>query len=189
MTSTDSNRSDPAARAAGVSLVLTVVCPDRPGVIDGISALVAARHGNWEESRMVRLGGMFAGIARVTVPAAASALLAADLAALEYDGIAVSVLECSPAASQVGHRAMLLHVQGADHEGIVHAIAGFLAGRGVNVEDLATDVVNAPLSGGPLFTATARLRCPPSVAPAELRSGLDDLGRRLGFDVSLSDDV
>ena len=49
-------------------LVMTVIGPDRPGLVDSVAALVAEHGGNWLESRMSRLGGHFAGILRVDVP-------------------------------------------------------------------------------------------------------------------------
>ena len=43
------------------TFVLTVLGDDRPGLVDSLSGVVAAHHGNWERSQMARLGGKFAG--------------------------------------------------------------------------------------------------------------------------------
>src|SRR5262245_19192913 len=51
------------------SLVMTVIGEDKPGLVESIATLVAGHGGNWLESRMSRLGGQFAGIVRVEVPA------------------------------------------------------------------------------------------------------------------------
>ena len=51
-----------------VSLVLTVISPDRPGLVEALSQSVASHQGSWLESRMARLDGRFAGILRVSVP-------------------------------------------------------------------------------------------------------------------------
>ena len=40
-----------------VSLVMTVIGKDRPGLVDTMARLVAEHDGNWLESRMCRLGG------------------------------------------------------------------------------------------------------------------------------------
>ncbi|MEZ4248051.1 MAG: ACT domain-containing protein [Polyangiales bacterium] len=47
------------------SLVLTVIGPDRPGIVDLLSRTVNDAGGNWLESQMSRLAGQFAGILRV----------------------------------------------------------------------------------------------------------------------------
>jgi glycine cleavage system regulatory protein len=48
-------------------LVLTVIGADRKGLVQSLSERISAVGGNWEESRMARLAGQFAGILRITV--------------------------------------------------------------------------------------------------------------------------
>ncbi|RLM48637.1 glycine cleavage system protein R, partial [Halobellus sp. Atlit-31R] len=50
-------------------LVLTVIAPDQPGLVDRIAQCIATHGGNWLESRMSRMAGQFAGILKVAVPA------------------------------------------------------------------------------------------------------------------------
>ena len=52
-----------------INLLLTFVGVDRPGIVQELSALVSAHDGNWLESKMSRMGGRFAGIALVELPA------------------------------------------------------------------------------------------------------------------------
>src|SRR5262245_57752262 len=78
---------DPMAR----SLVLTVIGPDRPGLVDLLSRTVASHGGNWLESRMAHLDGRFAGLLRVHVPDARADELVAALRALERDSLRVQV--------------------------------------------------------------------------------------------------
>ncbi|HEY0985395.1 MAG TPA: ACT domain-containing protein, partial [Kofleriaceae bacterium] len=54
------------------TLVLTVLAPDRTGLVELLAQRIAAAGGNWEESRMARLAGQFAGILLVTCDAARS---------------------------------------------------------------------------------------------------------------------
>lgn len=60
-----------------IPLVMTVIGHDRPGLVDLVAGLVAEHGGNWLESRMCRLGGEFAGILRIHVPAEKEAALGA----------------------------------------------------------------------------------------------------------------
>ena len=43
-------------------LVMTIIGPDRTGLVESVARVVADHGGNWLESRMSRLGGEFAGI-------------------------------------------------------------------------------------------------------------------------------
>jgi len=51
------------------SLVLTLLGPDRPGLVESVADVIAGNGGNWLESRMAHLAGKFAGVLRADVPA------------------------------------------------------------------------------------------------------------------------
>ena len=51
-----------------IPLVMTIISPDRTGLVESIARAVADHGGNWLESRMCRLGGEFAGILRIEIP-------------------------------------------------------------------------------------------------------------------------
>ena len=73
------------------SLVVTVIGKDRPGLVELVSAVVEEHGGDWVESRMSRLAGEFAGILRVSVPAARADALSEGLEGLRSDGLRVVV--------------------------------------------------------------------------------------------------
>ena len=50
------------------NLVLTVIGPDRPGLVESLSRLVGEHGGNWTQSRMAHLAGQFAGILQIALP-------------------------------------------------------------------------------------------------------------------------
>ena len=52
-----------------IPLVMTLIGPDRTGLVESVARVVAGHGGNWLESRMCRLGGEFAGILRIEIPA------------------------------------------------------------------------------------------------------------------------
>ena len=62
-------------------LVLTLIGPDRPGLVEAVAEVIAGHGGNWLESRMAHLAGQFAGILRVEVPGAQVAPLSVALVA------------------------------------------------------------------------------------------------------------
>src|SRR5512136_2073295 len=102
-------------------LVVTVTCPDRPGIVERLTDVMVAHSANWEESRMARLGGDFAGIVKLSVPAEGAARLTAALRAMadEQMTVVVKITEPAAPAALTGYRLCDLHLTGADHEGIV----------------------------------------------------------------------
>ncbi len=122
------------------SLILTVVGPDRPGMVRALSEAVAACGGSWLESRMARLAGQFAGIVLVEAPES----LPDDLRALENQGLRILVQGglTEPVAAPAEPRLMLEGV-GNDSPGIVRDVTRVLAESGVNIEELTTGVASA----------------------------------------------
>jgi len=163
------------------SLILTVVGPDRPGLVNALSAAVAARGGSWLESRMARLAGQFAGIVAVEAPAA----LIEDLRALESQGLRIVVQEALAPPPPAGER-LTLEVVGNDRPGIVRDVTAVLAACGVNIEELTTDVSSGSFSGEALFKALAVLRAPNAEAVEAARAGLEKLGNDLMVDFQVA---
>src|ERR1700712_3797180 len=102
------------------SLILTVVGPDRPGLVRALAGAVAARGGSWLESRMARLAGQFAGIVLVEAPDT----LAPDCCARGGKGLRIPVQPATsgtpvPSASP----RLALEVVGNDRPGIVRDIS------------------------------------------------------------------
>lgn len=173
---------------AGVAtLILTVLGDDRPGLVSALSAPVSAHGGSWERSELARLAGKFAGIAVVSVPDAAAAALEADLGALADQGLQVLV-ESTDEHPEHAAVSLTLDLLGADHPGIVSEISTVLAERDVNIEELSTDVRDAPMSGGSLFEAHARLSAPGSLSSDDLRSTLEQLADELMVEIRLTDE-
>ena len=162
-----------------VSLILTVVGPDRPGLVRALSEAVAACGGNWLESRMARLAGQFAGIVLVEAPES----LLDDLHALEGQGLRIVVQSGEAGLAVEAEPALVLDVVGNDRPGIVRDIAQILAVNGVNIEELTTGVASGSFSGGTLFRVTALVRAPSAAAVEAMRAGLERLGNELMVDI------
>jgi len=163
---------------------MTVIARDRTGLVESIARLVAAHGGNWLESRMCRLGGEFAGILRIAVPSDQRAALEKSLAAMSDLPITVGSDEPAPAVGE--RRFATLELVGPDRPGIIREITSALAAQGVNVEELATEVISAPMSGEPLFKANAKLLLPPGATAASVRPLLEKAAAAMAVDISLT---
>ena len=168
------------------SLVVTVLGKDRPGLVELVSAVVEDHGGDWVESRMSRLAGEFAGILRVSVPAARADALSEGLEGLRSQGLRVVVERGFEDTVEEGH-VILLELIGSDRPGIVHKISEALAARGVNVDELNTECDGAPWSGDTLFKAMAKLRAPRDLDLDQLRESLEAIAGDLMVDISIGE--
>jgi glycine cleavage system regulatory protein len=166
------------------TLVLTFIAKDRPGLVERLAQTVAEAGGNWLESRMVRLAEKFVGVARVETPKGSLPALRDALLALGSEGFHLTVEETAEGAAPKD-RVLVLDLVGPDHPGIVRDISHCLAERGVSVEEMETDIRAAPMGGGFLFYAKARVRVPSALSERELSDALHTLGNTLMVDISL----
>lgn len=165
-------------------LVLTVICDDRPGVVEQLAQTISKHHGNWLESRMAQLAGKFAGILQVAVADTHQAQLREALAQLNDKGFKI-VIENALARTQPECREFSFSVVGNDRPGIVHEIAQAFAARNINMGELETACSSMPWSGEPLFEATGVIEVPKSVDMNDLYDQLDKIADELAVDIRL----
>ncbi|MCA9899806.1 MAG: hypothetical protein KC433_16565 [Anaerolineales bacterium] len=170
------------------SFVITITGDDRVGIVDDVTKIILAHHGNVDSSRMARLGGVFAMLFLVSTAEAQEIELRTGLDSLRSQGFDVSIRPTQRGASQKfqGWHSYQIDVRGADHEGIIHEITHHLAQQGVSVETVDTGTEDAPFGGTKLFTMRAKVFSPPDLSLDTLQDELDAIGDELNVDVAIS---
>jgi len=166
------------------SLVMTVIGPDRPGLVESVANVITEHGGNWLESRMSRLGGQFAGILRVEYPAEKQDTLTAALKRLEQQQLTVTIHLDRERTEPLAQKLSALEIVGHDRPGIVREISRVLAACNVNVEELSSERASAAMSGEMLFKATAKLNIPKTCNVATLRHDLEKIAEDLIVDIT-----
>jgi glycine cleavage system regulatory protein len=168
-------------------LIVAVFAPDKPGQVEQIASCIANHGGNWLESRMTHMAGQFAGILRVGVPPEAHKELRDALQGLSECGIRVQFAETcvEPSCSL---KPISMELVGNDRPGIVRDVTRLLADKGVNVEQLVTNVEPAPMSSEPLFRANALLGLPLTLPLEDLQKSLETLADDLMVELKLKAD-
>ena len=174
-----------------VSLILTVIGDDRPGLVGELSAAISAHQGNWLESSMAQLAGKFAGIVEVGVDRANAAALSAALGQLK--GLKVTVESAasqkSAPAGVANTRRLKLALVGHDRIGIVREVSQVLAHHAVNVESLDTHTSSAPMSAAVLVHAVAELTAAPDLDVSALTGELERISNDLMVDITLDETI
>ena len=171
------------------NIVFTLTGTDRIGLVHDITELLLAVDGNVETSRMARLGGEFAVLMLVSLPAEQLPHLAEQFRGLMAEGYKVTIGETEPGPGEkpAVWRPYRIEVEGADHEGIIHQIAHHLSQRGINIESMDTGTRPAPVTGTPLFRMTALVAVPPSLEGQDWQSDLEEAGQHLNVDVRVTE--
>ncbi len=174
-------------QAPTASLAVTVVGPDRPGIVKLLAERAKGFGANWTASRMANLAGQFAGIVHLEVPAGNADALSNALSALESTGLRVVIARSEPAAAPAGRRAVRLELAGPDRPGIVRDLSTSLAERGVSIEDLHTEVVDGAAGAGHVFRVRALLFVPNAITNEALERALDALATEMKVDLALGE--
>lgn len=168
------------------TLVLTVIGEDRPGLVEALAQLISLHEGSWDESRMARLAGHFAGVVQVHLPDARADDLIRALPGLAEHGLQASVVDSDSSLSSVDHHQTIrIELVGQDRPGIVREISSALSVLGVSVQDLRTFVESAPMSGERLFRAQIELALPPDLGLEKIKAVLERLADELMVDLTL----
>lgn len=136
---------------------------------------------------MVELGGQFAGLVQVEVPAHVFESVYKELKELELSGLSLSLAESTPFLSQPPETVEIrLEILSPDRPGILSEITSIIAKQGVSIEELNTELTAAPWSGELLFKAHLKLRAPKKQPTDELVEALEDASAGMMLDLSVS---
>lgn len=166
------------------AFVLTVVGPDRTGLVDLLAHVVAEQGGSWDRSHVTELAGWFAGVVAVRIPDDRSEAFAAALSGLRDQGLDVELRRGDAVAPATSGERVEVAVVGADRSGIVREISGLLASLGVGIADLQTWTEAAAHAGGHVFRVAASLTLPAEVTRDDLVRALESLAADLMVDVT-----
>ncbi|MDQ6679988.1 MAG: formyl transferase, partial [Pseudomonadota bacterium] len=170
------------------SLVVTVMGPDRPGIVRLLSDRAQRFGANWAASRLATLAGEFAGMVHFEVPRENADALATALRGLESSGLRLVIAKSESAEAPNGLRGVELELVGADRLGIVSNLTRILAENGISIENIHTEIVGAKVSGKPqTFKVGAHLLVPKALSSDELRRKLEVLANEMMVDVALGD--
>ncbi|HEY2592625.1 MAG TPA: ACT domain-containing protein [Chloroflexota bacterium] len=166
-------------------LVLSVVGSDRPGLTKALAAAVLSVGGNWLESHLSRLGGLYVGSVLVELEAGGVEALRQAVRAVDAHGLEVRVAPAGEAPEAAGE-ALDLELVGQDRTGIVDQVTAVLSGQGANIEAFKTWVSPGPHSGVPFFHLEAHVRLPPALPASQLQAALQEISAEIMVDISVT---
>lgn len=167
------------------SLVVTVIGPDRPGIVSLLSAKAQGFGANWAGSRMASLAGQFAGMVHFEVPTEHADALAAALQGLESADLRIVIEKSGGTVAPAGRRVVKVELIGHDRPGIVRDMSGALAQIAVSIEELHTEIVSGAMTAEQLFKVKAHLLVPQAVSNDVLRHALEALANEMMVDIAL----
>jgi glycine cleavage system regulatory protein len=166
------------------NLILSVMGSDRPGLTQALASAVLTAGGNWLESHLSRLGGLYVGSVLVELAADRTDVLRTAVQAVDAQGLEVRIAPVPDAPGLAGETVQIGLI-GQDRPGIVHQLTGLLSDLQANIEAFDTRISIEPHSGAPLFHMDARLTLPPSLSVEAVQAALEEISAEIMVDISL----
>ncbi|MCX7983086.1 MAG: ACT domain-containing protein [Syntrophales bacterium] len=167
-------------------VVFAAMGPDRPGLAREIAEFFTARGINIERFRGCVLGGEFGMIILTSGKTEDINRLMEDLNDLRARTNLEIYIRKTKAPS---HREMKpsipyrLTATALDRPGIIHQICRILHDKGINIDDISTNVDHNFLTGAAVFQMTCFFSLPPGVKVADLKRDLTQVGDEFNIDI------
>jgi glycine cleavage system transcriptional repressor len=170
-------------------VVFSSMGPDRPGLAKEIANFFTARGINIERSRGCVLGDEFGMIILTSGNTDDIERFILDLDSLrQKTGLEIYVRKTKAPS----HREALpsipyrLIATSIDHPGIIHRICKCLQEKGINIDDISTNVDDNPVTGASVFHMTCYFSLPPAVKIIDLKNALTRISDEDNIDIRFS---
>lgn len=156
---------------------------DRPGIVAAVAEVLLEHGLNVEDSQMTILRGHFAMLLIVSGESRPGLERRLGEAAERVGLDSIHVSEVAEAPAGRGEPSHVVTVYGADHPGIVHAVAAALGDREVNITDLETRLTQE--ESEPFYVMMLEVALPEGMCADALEQALRSVGAEQGVDITI----
>ena len=166
-----------------IKLIITANGPDRKGIVSEISSIIGHHNCNIETSKMVRLENEFSMLILIEAEKTAKKSLYLDLKKIK--DLKFEIIETKKNHDIIYENKFHLYINGADNEGIVYQFSNYLSKMNINIEEINTDIKNAPVSATPLFMMDVIIGSKKKINEKKIMIKLNKIAEKLGVEVKL----
>ena len=165
-------------------IILYVSGLDRVGIISDITKEISTLNGNIETSKMIKLGQDFNMIVLVSLNPKDINTLEKSLS--RYNDLSIIIKQTALDKLSTKNKFIFI-LKGADNEGIVHHCTQLFSKLSINIIDLETKLLNAPITGSPLFYIKSVILVPiGEYIMDKLKEGIADIENEKNVVIKLS---
>jgi len=162
--------------------IITANGLDRIGIVSEISKILTNNGGNIKESRMTKLAGDFVIIMLIEIESTKTEI-EKFLSELNLIISIKNATRVNQKSKNVITKKIILN--GADNEGLVFSLTDFLSKNNINIKNLTTEIVQAPITGINLFSMEALINIPHNISIEFLNEKIEFLKNNLEVDIEL----
>lgn len=161
-------------------IVISCIGPDKTGLVDSLSKIIAKHNGNWQVSSLHQLSGFFAGVIEVAITAEHCEALVSELKTI--NGLTCQIEVAEPNLAKVNCN-LVLEITANDRAGIVQEVSSVIHHQNGNLIKLVCAQESAAHSGQEMFKAKVKISIDENSID-ELISALENIADDLMVDIS-----
>ena len=162
-------------------IIISASGPDRKGIVSEISSIINNYNGNIEISRMIRLEEQFSILILIEIEIENIKSLKNKLKKIK--NLDINTTETNASNKNYKNK-FHLYINGADNEGIIYSFSNYLTKLNINIEEINTNIKNAPMSATPLFMMDLIVTTLEDVNQKKILENLNEISKKLGVEVS-----
>ena len=167
-------------------IAISAIGNDRIGLVHDLSKAVADCGGSISKSRMMALGSDFAMLMLIAGNWHSIARIETELNKLaEASGVSIQVRRTAERAAREDMIPYSVDVVCLDQAGIVAAVSGFFAARGIDIGELSTRGYAAAHTGAQMFSVYMIINVPARIHVGALREEFMDFCDQMNLDAIL----
>ena len=164
-------------------IIISANGPNKSGIVSELSKKINLCNGNIETSRMIQIENEFSILVMISIPKEKINKLKDEINNIKY--LRIDITELSIINKDEYNYKYHLLISGADNEGIVYQFSKLLSSLKINIEEINTNIINAPVSGTPIFMMDAIIGSISIIDESDFQDKLNAIAERLGVEANL----
>jgi len=166
-----------------MNFVVTLLGRDRLGIVESFSSAVTDHGGTWCESRILQVDDQFAGVFHADLPPDNADRFESDLRAAFESDFTLAVARSTPdTEAAASWNRFEVRVLCSDRRGLLHDFARLCTAREINIQELQTNLKQAPMSGVKMFEIRAACQSASRIDPDTFSDDVEALGQDVVVD-------
>ena len=164
-------------------LIISANGPNKSGIVSELSKKINLCNGNIETSRMIQIENEFSILIMISITKEKIEKLKKEINKIKY--LRIDITQLSKINKDEYNYKYHLLISGADNEGIVFQFSKLLSSLKINIEEINTNIKNAPVSGTPIFIMDAIIGSTSIIDEMSFQEKLNTIAERLGVEANL----
>ena len=164
-------------------LIINAFGPDKLGLVSKISKVILSFNGNIENSKMILLESDFTILMLINIEKKNIRNLKEKLK--DINDLKISFKETNPKENNMKYINYSFSITVADNEGIIYLYSNLFKKNQINIENMETEINNAPISGFPMFTMKSLLNIPTDLNIINFKKDLKGIAQENNIEYKL----